>query len=367
MKTKLISFFLLLALLVRALPAADEPIDWNRAQQLHQRAQRGEKLTREEQSYYDRARTERAKNQPQQTPADAPPQWTEHLTPLTELGAGKYKSEDGGLYGGGRNEPPKAHLEAALKEAAKIQSLDADGNPSSGGKIVLLSVGMSNTTQEFARFKQLADADPAKSPLVVIVDGAQGGQEATRTSAPSAPFWDNIDGRLKRAGVSPKQVQAIWIKQAIAGPQQPFPAEAKRLQSYLVTIVHIIKERYPNARLCYLSSRIYAGYATTRLNPEPHAYESAFAVRWLIDDQVKGKPELNYDAARGEVMAPLLLWGPYLWADGETPRQTDGLVYRREDLGPDGTHPSESGRRKVAELLLKFLESDPTAKWFTKK
>ena len=35
------------------------------------------------------------------------------LTPLTELGAAKYKGEDGGLYGGGRNEPPAAHAAAA--------------------------------------------------------------------------------------------------------------------------------------------------------------------------------------------------------------------------------------------------------------
>jgi lysophospholipase L1-like esterase len=40
-------------------------------------------------------------------------------------------------------------------------------------------------------------------------------------------------------------------------------------------------------------------------------------------------------------------------------------VYLREDLGPDGTHPSESGRRKVAAQLLDFLKTDPTSKpWF---
>jgi lysophospholipase L1-like esterase len=40
-------------------------------------------------------------------------------------------------------------------------------------------------------------------------------------------------------------------------------------------------------------------------------------------------------------------------------------VWKPEDLGPDGTHPSDSGRRKVAELLLRFVKADPTAKmWF---
>ena len=40
----------------------------------------------------------------------------------------------------------------------------------------------------------------------------------------------------------------------------------------------------------------------------------------------------------------------------------------REDLSDrDGTHPSSSGREKVAQMLLKFLKSDPTARpWFTR-
>ena len=127
----------------------------------------------------------------------------------------------------------------------------------------------------------------------------------------------------------------------------------------MVTILRKARERFPNLRIAYISSRIYAGYASTPLNPEPYAYESAFVVRWLIQDQIKGNrmPKL-----------PVLLWGPYLWADGEKGRKIDDLVWKPEDLGPDGTHPSDSGRRKVAELLLRFVKTDPTAKvWFVGK
>ena len=65
---------------------------------------------------------------------------------------------------------------------------------------------------------------------------------------------------------------------------------------------------------------------------------------------------------------PVLLWGPYLWADGTKARK-DGLVWKKEDLGDkDGTHPSDSGRQKVADLLLAFLKSDEFAKtWFVKR
>ena len=76
---------------------------------------------------------------------------------------------------------------------------------------------------------------------------------------------------------------------------------------------------------------------------------------------------MNYDPAKGEVKAPLLLWGPYLWADGVTPRKSDGLVWKREDFSErDGTHPSPvSGREKVAKLLLTFCKtSDVARSWF---
>jgi hypothetical protein len=89
-------------------------------------------------------------------------------------------------------------------------------------------------------------------------------------------------------------------------------------------------------------------------------------VRWLIQKQIAGDKALNCDPARGEVVAPVLLWGPYLWADGVKPRKSDGLIWSREDLAKDGLHPSKpSGERKVGGLLLKFFKTDPTAKsWF---
>ena len=117
------------------------------------------------------------------------------------------------------------------------------------------------------------------------------------------------------------------------------------------------KSRFPNLRIAYLSSRIYGGYATTPLNPEPYAYESAFAARWLIQKQIAGDRELQFDDRGGAAKAPLLLWGPYLWADGVKGRKSDKLVYRRDDLAQDGTHPSQAGREKVAQLMLEFFKT----------
>jgi hypothetical protein len=136
-----------------------------------------------------------------------------------------------------------------------------------------------------------------------------------------------------------------------------------RLKEQTITVLHLLKARFPGLALAYLSSRIYAGYATTTLNPEPYAYESGFSVKWLIEEQVRGGANLAYQPA-GSAVAPWVAWGPYLWADGLTPR-SDGLTWACSDLAADGTHPGTTGRQKVAEMLLAFVHQDGTAReWF---
>jgi len=375
MKTPLRFFAGILAVafnLAGILSAADTPIDIERAKELLRRARAGEQLTDEEQKYLDEAKRQRAARaggaaqRAGNEPASAPVPPPKDLVPLTELSA-KYKEQDGGLYGGGKNEPPAGHAALARKAIAEIKPLDREGKPAVDGKIVLMSIGMSNTTMEFSSFVQLANADSRKASNVVVVDAAQGGKDATAWATADAPPWSVAGERLRSAGVSPAQVQTVWIKQALIRPREGFPSETGRLRDRVREIVILAKQKYPNLRVAYLSSRTYAGYATTPLNPEPYSYESGFAVRWLIEEQMKGAPALNANPAKGEVKAPVLLWGPYLWTNGEEPRKSDGLVFKREDLGGDGTHPSASGREKVAKLLQDFFTKNDLAKaWFVK-
>jgi hypothetical protein len=371
--------------------AADSgQIDWEKARELLRRQRQGQSLTDEEKAYLERAKQERAagrrgrarpqgEGRPQRAQALRGKDTT-GMIPLTELIDGEYKGQRGGLYGEGKNTPPLSHQAAAQKALSEIRPLNSDGKPSREGKIVLLSLGMSNTTQEFSQFKRMADADPNKSPNVVIVDCAQGGQAAAqwaypekykrtdqRTGRQRPSPWKVMDERIEKAGVTVRQVQLVWIKQAEVGPANlgEFPKHARVLQKNIAVILRKLKDKFPDLRIAYLSSRIYAGYAGGPLNPEPYAYESAFSVRWLIEDQIAGKPGLNYDANKGKVESPLLLWGPYLWGDGVKARKSDGLVWKREDLAGDGTHPSQSGRRKAAQMLLKFFKTDVNAKgWF---
>jgi hypothetical protein len=286
------------------------------------------------------------------------------LVPINDLGTGTYLGSEGGLYPGGTNVRPTAHTVGGLAQATQVVPRDANGNPSASGKIVFLSIGMSNATDEFSRFVQIANTDPMRSPQAIPIDGAQGGQTASIIMNPNANFWTVVEQRLQSAGATDQQVQAIWFKEADANPSSGWPTYANTLKSEFETIMGILHSKYPNVRLCYVASRIYAGYATTTLNPEPYAYQQGFSCKWMIEDQINGLASLNYDAALGAVNSPWIDWGTYNWANGLVPR-SDGLTWLCSDLQADGTHPSPSGETKVANFLLALMHTEPTAaSWY---
>jgi hypothetical protein len=284
-------------------------------------------------------------------------------TPLNDLGTGYYQGFQGGLYPAGGNARPVQHDSARVTFASQVVPRNAAGEiDTANGRLVLLSIGMSNTTQEFSVFRMLSDTTAGRNPKLVLVDGAQGGQTAAVIADSNANFWNVIDQRLAASGVTRNQVQVAWVKEANASPPQTFPRHAEILDSQFVLIARILKARYPNMSIAYWSSRIYAGYATTNLNPEPYAYENGFAVKWTIGRQISGDSLLRYSGPNPN--APWLAWGPYLWADGLVPR-SDSLVWLCTDFAPDGTHPGPNARLKVAQMLLQFFRSDPTATpWF---
>jgi MYXO-CTERM domain-containing protein len=269
-----------------------------------------------------------------------------------------------GLYDSGPGRPGAIET-AGLGMIGRIAPLDAAGAPDPGGRIVLISIGMSNTTQEFSRFVTRMASDPSLSPSVTIVDGAQGGQPAESWVDLFSDQWAVVDERLMMAGVTPAQVQVAWVKQANRMPNRlgAFPAHAESLQADLEDIARNLLGRYPNIRIAFFSSRTraYTDVADS-LNPEPFAFESAFAVRWMIERQQSGAADLAFDGATP--VAPLLVWGPYLWADGTLPR-SDGFVWDCADTVQDFTHPSMTGRDKVAAQLAAFFKTDTlAAPWF---
>lgn len=275
------------------------------------------------------------------------------MTPLTDLGSAEYLGFPGGLYPNGQNSPPPAYEQAGVALGATVQALNRDGKSSASGQIVMISIGMSNTSREFSQFIRLAEA--RKNPNLAMIDAARDGAAATEIALPSGDYWKHVDSQLQRFEVSPAQVQVVWLKTALAHDARGFPREARLLQRALRSIVGILSAKFPQLKLVYVSSRIYGGYSETDLSPEPIAYESAFAVKWLIEERIN-------NSNPGKI--PWISWGPYLWADGMTPR-SDRLVWKRSDFEPDGVHPSEQGISKVATMLLDFFQNDSTAKsWF---
>ncbi|NUM45752.1 MAG: hypothetical protein HUU38_13700 [Anaerolineales bacterium] len=303
--------------------------------------------------------------------------------PLTDMGTDTYLGFEGGLYPDSNTLPP-AHASAGVRATFAIQPRAVDGSPDPNGTILLLSIGMSNANQEFCgstdpalpchpwTFMGQAATHPNINPTLTLLNGAAGGQVAYTWNDPTDPNYDRIrDDLLAPLGLSENQVQIVWAKVANPNPSVSLPAanaDAYLLLNLMGSIARALKTRYPHLQQVFFTSRLYAGYATTPLNPEPYAYESGFAVKWLIEAQIHQMDTGEIDPLAGDLAypttAPWLAWGPYLWADGTNPR-SDGLTWASEDFEADGTHPSQLGETKVGAMLLDFfLNSPQTMCWF---
>ncbi len=290
--------------------------------------------------------------------------------PIIDLGTGisPQTGKMGGLYPNGHNFPPPVHRAAGLSFTSQVQCLDKNGNADAvNGRIVWMSIGVSNTTQETQQFIPIANAFPGKNPKLTLVDGALGSHPAEVISSPSDPeyteYWDTVSARLTAAGVTTNQVQVIWFKSANPAEGGPIKAYHDSLIVQYKRIMNEIKTRFPNVKLCYMASRSYGGYASTAHNPEPYAYLQGWAVKQVIEDQINGDAQLQYSGTGAN--APWLTYGIYLWADGTT-RRSDGLIWNcPTDYEFDGTHLSLIGEKKVANLLLNFFSTNPTSTpWF---
>ena len=352
-----------------------------------------------------------------------------------------YLGFEGGLYQGSSKTPPAAHDAAGKAAASAIQPLDQNGNPSSNGAVVFLGIGMSNATIEFSEFVNAAVADAKiNHSTLAIENGAHGavtacpwtlanGSPATLCgvspqSVPGENQYDRVrDTVLATAIGAPSapanctgpppavpclteaQVQVIWMKNANPDPglngfravssttncasELPKPTtEACIYEQQMGNIVRAAKFRYPNLKQIFLSTRIYAGYAPKPLNPEPYAYEYGFSGKWLIQaqiDQIRNNGTI-IDPVAGDLnyvsgSAAWTAWGPYLWANGTSPR-SDGLIWCNGQSGapcngeldfePDGTHPSSNnpghdGATKVLNELMTFFKTSAyTTSWFCK-
>ncbi len=336
---------------------------------------------------------------PEPPPGNLPPP-VEHSqpTPLTELVrddgvADTYLGFEGGLYLG-RNSIPAAHAAFGRESINRIQPLDLDGNPTPDGTVVLLSIGMSNVTQEWCQFfpgpssrrpspcnpwtfmGRMSD-DPRVNPNVFILNGARGARALDDWDEPTDTEFDRVKNTVLRYhGVSEAQVQVIWIKAALG--RELFPDERHTLpasdsDAYVTEFtagnhLRALKSRYPNLRMVIISSRTNGSHSPqTSASPEPIAFETGFVAKWLIEAQIEQRATGRVDDLAGDLVSgdmPFLVWGPYLWAYGDRPRE-DGLQWTADLVENDGVHPTEEGERIVADYLEEFFTtSEFTTCWF---
>ncbi|MCX7048148.1 MAG: heparinase II/III family protein [Candidatus Sumerlaeota bacterium] len=324
-----------------------------------------------------------------------PPCDTTGMKPLCDMGKDDiYLGALGGLYPDAATTRPASHEEDGLALAAHIRPLDANGKPAADGRIVLLSIGFSNTIQSFGGFMDAAQQDKDVNPLLTLVNGAHGGRSAFMIQraddhSVGEDYWKTwVPDHLKSAGVTTAQVQVIWLKEtdATVAPailkslgmteydsplRQGFPKDAQTLESELKKIVRLLPQFFPNVKMAYLASRSYGGWALREGNREPFSYETGFGPKWLIEKQIKNDPALSYasllnpTAAASAPEAPWLSWGPYLWANG-TEKRKDGFSFEMNDYREnDRLHYSPQGQRKIGQLMLRFFKNDATTRpWF---
>lgn len=306
---------------------------------------------------------------------------------LYDLGAATYKTFEGGLYAGGSNQRPPSHEQAGRAIAESIAPLGPNQ------RIVLISIGISNMTQEwrigvpgdpatipltFTSKAQALQATGVVNPQVLIVDGAQGGQDAGLWAAPPDPLnppWSVVHTRLTGPlyNSSAAEVQIACVKVATMGPTTCIASDgsslgnAGQLAIDMAGIARNLKEQFPNIRLAYFVSRTYGGYATGG-NREPFAFEQGFAIKWMVDAQINASGaygDLTYEHPDPlQVMSPWLSYGPYLWANGTTPNGL-GINWEISDFREDHIHPAAGGVDKAADAMLSFFLSDSTTRpWF---
>lgn len=255
-----------------------------------------------------------------------------------------------GLYMGGINDPPAAHLARGLAIAQTIVPLNGAGEPDPAGKLVLAGLGgMSNARLEFDEFARTGRIQGA---CPIFFNGNRHQWDAQRITDDPSGYWDWVFGQLSKRNITAPQVQVAWVKNSIKGQTEPSPAGEMVLANCLEAILAAAIARFPNLKMIFLSSAIYSGYSTNPARHEPFAYWEGLGVRQVV-------------MSRLETASPWVAWGPYLWADGLTPRAADGLDWLCSDFADDGLHPADGAKSKVAELLYNFFTTFPTtAGWF---
>src|SRR5689334_10573082 len=122
------NLFLVLTLSLPLLSQPVTPTDRQRFEEIRARHDRGEQISPEDrqfaQSIMARINQTNAAQRNSDYAQSHPPRESTGLVPLPDLTGKTYQGEEGGLYPGGRNTPPEAHLAEGVRLAKSIVPVD---------------------------------------------------------------------------------------------------------------------------------------------------------------------------------------------------------------------------------------------------
>lgn len=212
--------------------------------------------------------------------------------------------------------------------------------------------GYSNTRDTFRGYERLVEPD------FLYVSAAANSMDierwATRPDAVPEALQRMEDSLGLPQSEITDRVEVVFFQVALAGTSEPRVDEARKL---LRDAIDAISVPFPNLKQVYLLGREYGGWSEkvaadgTSRNGEPGNWSISIAIDRVVND--------NHGRGDG-------LWighGPYLWANGDTPR-ADGLTWPRSDFRDDGIHMLPPGIEKAALLIHAHFLNDPTAPWY---
>ena len=118
----------------------------------------------------------------------------------------------------------------------------------------------------------------------------------------------------------------------------------QNMQRDLDKVLAYCVERFPNLKIAYLTCdgfRHFTGF-------EPHVYQEAFALKWLIESQLRGEASTRFEGS--ERRFPWLTWGPYIWDN----------TWDRSYF-TDGVHPAPKALEIFVDKYWQHLSHDSVA------
>lgn len=302
---------------------------------------------------------------------------TSNFVSLVDLQTGYYLGlYQGGLYPGGSNFLPASHRADGLAIAKAIKPLDTLGNVDwENGKVIFAGMGASTAGNSWDHFVDIVDTASGLNPCMRAINACLGakGLDIMIDTAVNGWYWyDEILPKIEYYNSSRYQVQVAWIKSASkADTILEFPLFPNAIADKYEALMPILLDTFPNIKLVFISGFFYGGYADPLKEfydvvVEPGSYWTNFAVKWVIERQITGDPDLAFKGPGRR--SPWIAWGPHVWADGMRANEWDGLQWNCEDdfaWDGGGYHLTNTGKKKEADLLFTWAKTNPvTRRWF---